>query len=140
MRYLGLAAAALAVGTGVLYVGLLIRQGSPVPPLTVAIVTSAIGALAVLTTYGSFGRDPDRRALALWAAIPGFFSLGYLAAFTIGGLLLIGGILTLPVAIRALRGISPDRGTVAGWALVVSLAWSSTIAALLLAASWRPDF
>jgi hypothetical protein len=71
---------------------------------------------------------------------PGFFSLGYLAAFTIGGLLLIGGILTLPVAIRALRGISPDRGTVAGWALVVSLAWSSTIAALLLAASWRPDF
>ena len=98
MRHLSLVASAIAAGTGVIYIGFLIKQGTPVVPLTVVVVTAAIAALAVLTAYGSLGPNPTRRALALWAAVPGFFGLGYLAGFSIGGLLLIGGILTLPVA------------------------------------------
>jgi hypothetical protein len=84
MRHLGLVASAIAAGTGVVYIGFLIKQGTPVVSLNVVVVTAAIAALAVLTAYGSLGPNPTRRALALWAAVPGFFGLGYLAAFSIG--------------------------------------------------------
>ncbi|MGH2462193.1 MAG: hypothetical protein ACRDFZ_01030 [Candidatus Limnocylindria bacterium] len=136
MRHLSLLASAVAVGTGVIYIGFLVKQGSPVAPLTVVVVTGAIAALAALTAYGSLGQDPTRRALALWAAVPGFFGLGYLAAFSIGGLLLIGGLLSLPAAITALRGITSDRRAVAGWFAFILAAWAVVIAVLLIGASW----
>ncbi|HEX9737802.1 MAG TPA: hypothetical protein VGA91_01100 [Candidatus Limnocylindria bacterium] len=132
MRHLSLVASAIAAGTGVIYIGFLIKQGTPVVPLTVVVVTAAIAALAVLTAYGSLGPNPTRRALALWAAVPGFFGLGYLAGFSIGGLLLIGGILTLPVAAASLRGISLTLRAVVGWTAVILLAWAAVLAALLL--------
>ena len=132
MRHLGLVASAIAAGTGVIYVGFLVKQGTPVVSLTVVVVTAAIAALAVLTAYGSLGPNPTRRALALWAAVPGFFGLGYLAGFSIGGLLLIGGILTLPVAVASLRGISLTLRAVVGWTAVILLAWAAVLAALLL--------
>jgi len=132
MRHLSLVASAIAAGTGVIYIGFLIKQGTPIVPLTVVVVTAAIAALAVLTAYGSLGPNPTRRALALWAAVPGFFGLGYLAGFSIGGLLLIGGILTLPVAAASLRGISLTLRAVVGWTAVILLAWAAVLAALLL--------
>ena len=132
MRHLSLVASAIAAGTGVIYIGFLIKQGTPIVPLTVVVVTAAIAALAVLTAYGSLGPNPTRRALALWAAVPGFFGLGYLAGFSIGGLLLIGGILTLPVAVASLRGISLTLRAVVGWTAVILLAWAAVLAALLL--------
>jgi len=132
MRRLSLAASAIAVGTGVIYIGFLIKQGTPVLALTVVVVTAAIVALAGLTAYGSLAEVPDRRAVALWAAVPGFFGLGYLAGFSIGGLLLIGGVLTLPPAFSALRGIEVNPRAVAGWVVMILLAWAAVLAALLL--------
>jgi hypothetical protein len=132
MRHLGLVASAIAAGTGVIYVGFLIKQGTPVVPLTVVVVTAAIGALAVLTAYGSLVQEPRRRALALWAAVPGFFGLGYLAAFSIGGLLLIGGVLILPASVSALRGLQLTLWAVVGWTVVILLAWAAVLAALLI--------
>jgi hypothetical protein len=132
MRHLSLLASAMAAGTGVVYIGFLIKQGTPVEPVTVVLVTAAIAALAVLTAYGSLSANPGRPALALWAAVPGFFGLGYLAGFSIGGLLLIGGVLTLPGAIAALRGISLTLRTVLGWTAVILLAWAAVLAALLI--------
>jgi len=137
MRHLSLVASAIAAGTGVIYIGFLIKQGTPVLPFTVMVVTGALAALALLTAYGSFGRDPSRRALALWAAVPGFFGLGFLAGFSIGGFLLISGVLTLPGAITALRGIDPRAPAVVGWALLIVLGWSAVVAALLIVASSR---
>jgi len=137
MRHLSLAASAVAVGTAVLYIGYLIKQGTPVPLLTVALVAASMVVLAGLTLYGSLGRNPTYRALALWAAVPGFFGLGYLAAFSIGGFLLIGGLLTLPAAVSSLRGVSADRRAVAGWAFVILIGWAMILAALLIVATWR---
>lgn len=137
MRHLSLAASALAVGTAAIYVGFLIKQGPPISSIVTAVVTGAMVALAVLTAYGSLGPDPGRRALALWAAVPGFFGLGYLAAFSIGGFLLIGGVLTLPAAVSSLRGIPVARRASVGWALVIVLAWTALIAALLMIATWQ---
>ncbi|MGH2392471.1 MAG: hypothetical protein ACRDGH_03110, partial [Candidatus Limnocylindria bacterium] len=94
MWHLSLVASAIAAGTGVIYIGFLIKQGTPFEPFTVVVVTGAIVALAVLAAYGSLGANLERRALALWAAVPGFFGLGYLAGFSIGVPLLIGGVLT----------------------------------------------
>jgi hypothetical protein len=132
MRHLSLVASAIAAGTGVIYIGFLLKQGTPVEPLTVVVVTAAIAALAVLTAYGSLGPNPGRRALALWAAVPGFFGLGYLAGFSIGVPLLIGGVLTLPAALASLRGISLTLRAVLGWIVVILLAWSAVLAALLI--------
>lgn len=134
MRHLSLAASAVAVGTAVIYVGFLIKQGPPYVPVGTAVVTGAIVALAVLTAYGSLGRDPDRRAFALWAAVPGFFGLGFLAAWSIGGLLLIGGFLTLPAAISALRGIDVRWPAALGWTLVVLLCWGAVLGGLVIGA------
>jgi hypothetical protein len=136
MRHLSLAASAVAVGTAVIYIGFLIKQGGPISPVTTSVWTAAMVALAVLTAYGSLGRDSSRRALALWAAVPGFFGLGYLAAFSIGGFLLIGGVLTLPAAVSSLRGIPVARRASVGWALVIVLAWTALVAVLLMIASW----
>jgi len=131
MRHLSLVASAIAAGTGVIYIGFLIKQGTPFVALTVGIVTAAIAALAVLAAFGSLGANPERRALALWAAVPGFFGLGYLAGFSIGGLLLIGGVLTLPAAVAALRGVPLMPRAVGGWIVVILVAWSAVLAALL---------
>ena len=130
MRHLSLAASAIAVGTAVIYVGFLIKQGPPFFPVGTAVVTGAMVALAVFTAYGSLGHDPARRALALWAAVPGFFGLGIAAAWSIGGLLLIGGSLTLPAAIAALRGIDLPGPAALGWALVILLSWSAVLGGL----------
>lgn len=132
MRHLSLVASAIAAGTGVVYIGFLIKQGTPVVPFTVVVVTAAIAALAVLTAYGSLGANPGRRALALWAAVPGFFGLGYLAGFSIGGPLLIGGLLTVPAAIASLRGLPRPLHAVVGWTVIILLAWSAVLAALLI--------
>ena len=132
MRHLSLVASAIAAGTGVIYIGFLIKQGTPVLALTVVVVTAAIVALAGLTAYGSLADVPEPRAVALWAAVPGFFGLGYLAGFSIGGLLLIGGVLTLPAAVIALRGIEVKPRAVAGWVVVILLAWAVVLAALLI--------
>lgn len=137
MRHLSLAASALAVGTAVLYLGVLLQQGTPIPPLTISVVTAALIALAVLAAYGSLSADPARRAVALWAAVPGFFGLGYISGFSIGGLLLVGGILTLPVAIAASRGTDLRRPAAVGWALLILLGWAAIIALLFIAAAWR---
>jgi hypothetical protein len=101
-------------------------------PLTVVIVTSAITLLAALTAYGSLGRDPARRAVALWAAVPGFLGLGYVAIFSIGAPLLIGGLLTTPAAIAALRGNQLTPRAVVGWIVVILLAWAIVLAVLLI--------
>jgi len=132
MRHLSLVASAIAAGTGVVYIGFLIKQGTPVVPFTVVLVTGAIAALSVLTAYGSLGANPGRRALALWAAVPGFLGLGYLAGFSIGGPLLIGGLLTVPAAVASLRGISLTFRAVVGWTVLILLAWSAVLAALLI--------
>ncbi|MEK6191380.1 MAG: hypothetical protein AABM41_03525 [Chloroflexota bacterium] len=132
MRHLSLVASAIAAGTGVIYLGFLIKQGTPVVPFTVVVVTAAIAALAVLTAYGSLGLNPTRRALALSAAVPGFVGLGYLAGFSIGGPLLIGGVLTLPAAVASVRGISLTPRAVGGWIVVILLAWSAVLGALLI--------
>jgi len=132
MRHLSLVASAIAAGTGVVYIGFLIKQGTPVVAFTVVLVTGAIAALSVLTAYGSLSPNPARRLLALWAAVPGFFGLGYLAAFSIGGPLLIGGVLTLPAAIASLRGLELGLRSVMGWIAVILLAWGAVLAALLI--------
>ena len=132
MRHLSLVASAIAAGTGVVYIGFLIKQGTPVEPVTVVMVTAAIATLALLTACGSLAAIPGRRALALWAAVPGLFGLGYLAAFSIGGLLLIGGVLTLPAAVAALHGIELTPRAVVGWSVLILLAWAIVLATLLL--------
>jgi hypothetical protein len=78
------------------------------------------------------GPNPTRRALALWAAVPGFLGLGYLAGFSIGVPLLIGGVLTLPSAIAALRGFPLTPRGVVGWIVVILVAWSAVLASLLI--------
>lgn len=138
MRHLSLAASALAVGTAVIYIGFLIKQGPPFFPVVTAVVTGAMVALAVLSAYGSLGHDAARRALALWAAVPGFFGLGFLAMWSIGGLLIIGGILTLPAAIAALRGISLRRPATLGWALVILLCWGAVLIGLFVGVFSEP--
>lgn len=132
MRHLSLVASAIAAGTGVIYIGFLIKQGTPFEPLTVVVVTGAIVALAVLAAYGSLGANPERRALALWAAVPGFFGLGYLAAFSIGMPLLIGGVLTLPAAVGALRAVDQRPRAVVGLIVVILLMWAGVMAAVLI--------
>jgi hypothetical protein len=138
MRHLSLAASALAVGTAVIYVGFLIKQGPPFFPVATGVVTGALVALGVLTAYGSLGHDPARRALALWAAVPGFFGLGVAAIWSIGGLLLIGGILTLPGAIAALRGIDLRLPAALGWALVILLCWGAVLIGLFMGVFSEP--
>jgi hypothetical protein len=132
MRHLSLLASAIAAGTGVIYIGFLIKQGTPFEPLTLVVVTGAIVALAVLSAYGSLSANPRLRALALWAAVPGFFGLGYLAGFSIGVPLLIGGVLTLPTAVAGLRGIAIKPREVVGWIVVILVAWAAVLAALLI--------
>ena len=75
MRHLSLVASAIAAGTGVIYIGFLIKQGMPVEPLTVVVVTAAIAAL---------------------------------------------------------RGIPLTPRGVGGWIVVILLAWSAVLAALLI--------
>jgi len=140
MRRFSLVASAIAAGTGVLYLGLLIKQGTPVFPFTVVLVTGALVALAGLTAYGSLGPDPNRRAIALWAAVPGLFGLGYLAGFSIGGLLLIGGVLTLPAAVTAVRSIPLERGAVLASILIILIGWAAVLGVLLVAASWLATY
>ena len=134
MRHLSLAASALAVGSAAIYVGFLIKQGPPIFPVVTAVVTGAMVVLAVLNAYGSLGRDPARRALALWAAVPGFFGLGVVAMFSIGGLLLIAGLLTLPSAIAALRGVSLRWPAALGWVLLILLCWGAVLIGLFTGA------
>lgn len=138
MRHLSLAASAIAVGTAVIYVGFLIKQGPPFFPVVTAVVTGAMVALAVFTAYGSLGHDPARRALALWAAVPGFFGLGVVAMWSIGGLLLIGGILTLPSAIAALRASTLRRPEALGWAFVILLGWGAVLIGLFIGVFSEP--
>ena len=139
MRVFARIGAAIAVGTGFAYVVLIVRQDEPVFWPTFGLVVAMIAALAALAAYGGWGPTPERRAMALLAAVPGFFGLGYVAGFSIGGLLLLGAIPTTIAAFGALRTVERDRlgrvvavfvGAVAAWAglLVLLLALAAASA------------
>ena len=136
MRRLGLVASALTVGIGIVYWGTLSRQAGPdgllaeLHPNTV-MVSVAIAVLAALTAYGALAANPQRRALALWVAIPGFAVLGYLAMFSIGLLFWVAGLVTLLGAVPALRGGDVRSGPVLAWAAALSVAWVGAGALLI---------
>jgi hypothetical protein len=132
VRRLSLVAAALAGAIPLFYIGLLIKQGGPVAYPTVPIVAGVMVAMAGLTIYGHFGPDAGRRALALWAAVPGFFGLGFLALFSIGLILWVVGLVVLAAAIAALRGIEVSARAAIGWAVVIVLAWAAILGALFI--------
>lgn len=132
MNVLARIGAAIAVGTGIAYVVLIVRQGEPIFWPTVALVVAMIAALATLAAYGGWGPTPERRAMSLWAAVPGFFGLGFLSAWSIGGFLPLGGIPTTIAAVGALREVEPDRrGRVIGLCVAAVVTWLVLLALLL---------
>jgi len=134
MRILALIGAAAAAGTAVAYLIVLFKQGGPIGWPTVGLVLAMMAALAGLTAYGAWGPIPERRAMALWAAVPGFFGLGLLAAWSIGGLLLLGGIPTLAAAGLAMRGVTIRPGPAAAFLAAAVVAWAAGLGLLLVLA------
>jgi hypothetical protein len=126
MRILAATGAAIAAATGTAYLMVLFDQGGPLPWLGVGLVVAMMATMVALTAYGAWGSRPERRAMALWAAVPGFFGLGILSAFSIGGLLVLGGIPTLMAAVLSLRGLDRSRFLRGlGFLAAAALAWAA---------------
>ena len=127
-RRLGLVASALLVGIGILYWGLLIGQAGPgglaseIGP-NVILFGVALVVLAVLTAYGAMASSAQRRAIALWVAIPGVAVMGYIAIFSIGLFILLAGLAALAAAIAALRPSDVHLGPVLASVLAASVGW-----------------
>lgn len=134
MRWLALIGAAVAAATAMVYVILLAGQGPPVFLPTVLLALAMMLALVALPLYGVGSASPERRALALWAAVPGFFGFGALAAWSIGGLLLLGSVPTLIAAALSLRGVTLRARPAITWGLGLVVAWAAALGLLLLLA------
>jgi hypothetical protein len=92
-------AAGVALVTAVVYVALIVAQGSA-EPASVALVTALLVALAVCALVGGLRRTPDR-VIALGAATGGLIGVGVLSLLSIGVLLLVAGGLSLVAWVRA---------------------------------------
>ena len=139
-RRAALLASAIVIATGIVYGGILIRQAGPggvladLDPNTV-IFAVAIVLIAVLTGYGAVGRGPEARTVALWVALPGLVVLGFLAGFSIGGLLLLAGVPTFVAGVSSLGEAGVRRSVAFLAAAAAALAWVG-VGALLL---WLPS-
>ena len=139
-RRAALVATAIVVATGIIYWAFLVRQAGPDGVLAelgpnVVIVTGAIVVLAGLTAFGALGSAPERRAMALWAAVPGLLLLGVLAGFSIGGFLLAAAVPAVVAGLAALGETPVRRGVVLLAAAVATLGWIGFGALLLGLAS-----
>jgi hypothetical protein len=123
-----IAAAGVALVTAVVYVALIVAQGSA-EVARVAVVTALLIALAACALVGGLRRMPDR-VIALGAATGGLIGVGVLSLFSIGVLLLVAGGLSLVAWVRA--GVEASRRQQLLAALAGVLAAIGQLALLLL--------
>jgi hypothetical protein len=121
-------AAGVTLVTAVVYVGLIVAQGS-VELASVAVVTAVLVALAACALVGGLRRDPDR-VIALGAATGGLVGAAVLSLFSIGVLLLVAGGLSLVAWVRA--GVQASRRQQLLAALAGVLAAVGQLALILL--------
>jgi hypothetical protein len=93
------AAAAVTFATAAVYLLLIVSQGEA-HVVGVALVTAWILGLGVMALVGALRPSPDR-VIALGAATGGLIGAAVISLFSIGGLLLVAGILSLASWIRA---------------------------------------
>lgn len=105
--WLGLLAAAVAMTDAILYPYLISKEDTPNEWRRVAVITSIIVLGAILAAAGSL-LVAHWRALLLWPATVIFLLVGYLAMFSIGLPLFLGGIVTLSGALTATRERRPS--------------------------------
>jgi hypothetical protein len=98
-------AAGVTLATAVVYVGLIVAQGSA-ELASAAVVTALLVALAACAVVGGLRRHPDR-VIALGAATGGLIGAAVLSLFSIGVLLLVAGGLSLVAWVRA--GVEASR-------------------------------
>lgn len=96
----GLFAAVLAGVITVGYLGLIAAEGGGNDPGRVALVASTIGGAATAAWIGSVLGNGRVRSSLLGAAAGVLLSLGYLALFSIGILLILAGILAVAAAVK----------------------------------------
>lgn len=129
--YLGIVcvvSAAAAVG----YVGLLGQQGSlpgldPRMLLVIALLTGS----AIASGIGAVTDSPHRRALIAAALAAGLLSLGFLALFSIGLVLMVAGAFALIAWAGAVRDSTESRVT--AWSAAAAIATLGLLALGLIA-------
>jgi hypothetical protein len=121
-------AAGVTLVTAVVYVALIVAQGSA-DPASVAVVTALLLALAACALVGGLRRTSDR-VIALGAATGGLIGAAILSLFSIGVLLLVAGGLSLVAWVRA--GVEASRRQQLLAALAGVLAAVGQLALILL--------
>jgi hypothetical protein len=122
---LGLASAAVALATDVLYLSVINSQGGPLNLDRVVVVAAAIAAAAAAAVAGSLARDPSVRVLFLSTAAAILIVWGWIGAFSIGVFLLLAGTLAVVAAARvdgARRGVALAAPVIAAAVLMLTFA------------------
>lgn len=121
----GLAAAAVAAATDVVYVSVIVSQGGPHNLDRVVAVATAIAAAGAAAAAGSLVSSPRVRALLLSTAAATLVVWGVIGVFSIGALLLVAAALAALGAARvpgAGRVIAAAVPVIAAAVLVLSIA------------------
>jgi hypothetical protein len=103
VRVLGLLVAVLAGATCIGYLGLIVNQGFEDDWGRVALVAATIAVAAATATLGAFAHREPLRTTWLAGAAGVLMTLGYLALFSIGLLLVVCGVLAAGAAIAEVR-------------------------------------
>lgn len=106
-RKLGLIAAAVAVGTALAYVVLISSEGERKDIGVAVFVTALIGGAGAAAWVGAVTPDLAKKRILLGAATGALLSMGILAIFSIGLLLLVAGIVS---AVAWVRGMVAQGG------------------------------
>lgn len=97
----GLAAAAIALVTDVLYIAVILSEDNDPIVGVVLVVAVLIGGAGVACAMGSLSTDPRLRAALLWPAAAVLIVIGLLAILSVGLPLLVAGALASTAAVRA---------------------------------------
>lgn len=102
-RKAGLAAAAIAGATSIAYVIIIVAQGEADVGAVILVVAMMSGA-AIAAAVGASTPEITRRRMSLGAASGLLLSLGALAIFSIGLLLLVAGLAATVAWVRSMAG------------------------------------
>jgi hypothetical protein len=106
-RTAGLAAAAIAGATSIAYVIIIVAQGEPDADRVILVLAMILGA-AIAAAVGGSTANVSMKNVLLGGASGGLLSLGYLALFSLGLLLLVAGVVSTIGWTRALRGAGAE--------------------------------
>jgi hypothetical protein len=130
-RKAGLAAAAIAGATSIVYVIIIVAQGEDDVGLVVLVVAIILGA-ALAAGMGASTSDLAMRRISFAIASGLLLSLGALAIFSIGLLLVVAGAMSTVAWVRTMVVAEPGAR---GWALAAFIAATAVPFGLLLITS-----